>query len=171
MSDLSWFALTSIPQAEFKAAAQLRSSGYAVIVPSEWKWRRFGKMKRKRKTAYPLFARYVFVGCVEWPGKDTLKAQADLVQGYVSRGDGWPAQISAADVAYLKSLAGHAVPQAATSIHKAIKPGQEVNIVNGPFAGHRTFIKHIVAEEAQGLLKFLGGNREITFALDDLEAA
>lgn len=165
---MDWYAVTTAPQAEFKVAAALRERGLQTLVPVEYKWRRKSPHSpHKKKKAYPVFTRYVFVGFESQPQWYPL---ADIEPRPIKAicFNGQPAKLTARDVGYLSSFKAGAL---ATNPHKAIQVGKPAQVATGPFAGYTALVETISGERAKMALSIFGDYRPVEIPLAALEAA
>jgi transcription antitermination factor NusG len=166
---MSWFALITPPQTEFKAERILSQRfGYEVFCPKEIVWRRQSThSKRKVPVSYPLLPRYIFTRFEEDLPILTLM-QSQVVSGYVAC-DMQPAIIPDGDIDRLRFISGAPIVHA--SARKSLRPGDQAEITVGPFAGQITRVRSIRRHQATVLMKLLNSIQYVTVPLDALEAA
>ena len=165
---MDWYAVTTAPQREFDVAAALRERGLATLVPIEYKWRRKSPHSpHKKKKAYPVFTRYVFVGFEDRPQWYPL---ADIEPRPIRAicFNGQPAKLTAQDVGYLQSFTPDSQ---ASNPHKAIQVGKPAQVAIGPFAGYTALVENISGERARMALSIFGDFRPVEIPLASLEAA
>ena len=160
---LSWYAVHSKPRQEEQAQQQLQRQGYATYLP------RMRLRKRRRgkwaKVVEPLFPRYLFirVDASEQslaPVRSTLGVAGLVRFGHLLR------PVPDAIIDYLKQqeYAGTGLRSDDACPHQ---PGDEVEILEGPFAGLSGIFQTATGEErALVLLELLGRQNPITVAMD-----
>ncbi len=165
----TWYVLRVAPQTEFQVSDKLHTMGHSHLVPHEIK--HVAKGKRLRKRRFALYSRYVCVGIVGKPDWQTIQAiePGPVKPVQFNESDG-PATLSEREVDYLASIRGGDLP-AGFNLHRALKTGELARIASGNFAGHTTAIKAIDGNRATLQLTMLGGPRDVTIPLAQLEAA
>jgi len=175
---LRWYALTTVPSAEYGAQAQVKALGHKTLLPKDTYWQRVGATTKTEAKPYPIFRGYVFAG-FDGPMNLFLFKQAiegllermpgrALVRGVVGFG-GKPAQLTQDDVRFLMQLNGRSLP-ASQSI-RGLKVGDRARITSEAFRGHEVTVKDIDADakKARILLSFFGTLQEIPISVAALE--
>lgn len=164
----SWFALRTAPQKEFAVLEILRNRGVTCFVPTETKWRRYGR-KGKVPVSQPMLPRYLLI---QYPDPWVIvRAMQDRgVSGLVCFA-GVPAPIPERSIAWLARCSGAAVPTRTVAVHRAFVVGDCVEIVSGPFQGWRVELAEIKGEVGRVLMRMFGTERMVPVRLDHLEAA
>lgn len=168
-----WLVLKVAPQKEFEAAKQIADRGHASLCPFEVKWRRHhSRTRHKKRRKYPLFTRYVFAGISAWPHdyRDIIDSIED-VQGVVGVG-AVPALLSETEIEWLRAICetGGDV-STATSVHKAIKPGEPVRLTEGPFEGRVGPLSSIAGKNAEVILEIFNSMHVVKTTLSKIERA
>ena len=162
---MNWFAIRTVPthRVEFQVLEEINwRKPESALVPFEIEWerRRGSQHLRPKKVAiFPcyVFARFADVGdfiatrkfindLAEAKGK---KPPIVALVGYGAK----PAVLSAADVSFLQALSSPA--PSTVAIHKALRPGQQVRITHGAFAGHEAKVDSVDRKRIKVLLQFL----------------
>jgi transcription antitermination factor NusG len=170
-----WLVLRVAPQKEFEAAKQIADRGHAALCPFEQKWRRrHSRTRHKKQHKYPLFTRYVFAGISAWPGdyRDIIDS-IEEVQGVVGVG-AVPARLTESEIEWIKAICatgGDRDMQSATSVHKAIKPGEPVRIMEGSFEGKVGPLDCVLGKDAKVLIEIFNSMHLIKIPLAKIERA
>lgn len=180
-----WHILTTAPQREFTAQKALRDLGLSTMIPVEYRWhdaRKTGHAAKKAKTekevkAYPLWPRYVFVGC-EWFGFPWREVYSlnhvgrPLITGALYR-NGLPYALSKDEKNQVWLLTDVAKPQVPPDPSRRLYPGDKVRIVEGPFAGQMAMVHRSAknGESVTVLKKLFGTLVEATVPTSMVEAA
>jgi transcription antitermination factor NusG len=171
---LHWYALLVPPQKEFIAQRILHAKGLPTFVPVERKWRRKNKFtKTKELKTYALAPRYVFIGF-----RLGERLWFDLFNMHVISGvvglHGVPKEIpNEAMVSLISRYANGLVApdvQRFMRTRREFKAGDKVEIVEGPFAGHKVNVQEIVGSKATIVLELFGTEKNVSVGLDILEA-
>jgi len=127
-----WYAVHTHPQGEARARANLERQGYEVYLPLCRKWRRHAR--RTEIVAAPLFPRYLFVRLDVEAERWRPIVSTFGVSGLVCRG-GLPVPLPEGIVEAIKGRedAGAFVD---LTRQAALRPGDRVQVVAGPFADH-----------------------------------
>jgi transcriptional antiterminator RfaH len=140
----AWYVVYSKPRKEASAELHLRLRGIAVFYPQLV----LPDYVRSARRCVPLFPNYLFV-------KITLLARfSDVVwspgvKGFVGP-NGVPAPIDEEVVAFLQR---HTGPDGRLRARPDLRPGQEVEIIDGPFTGLMGIIQR--PPDAKGRIKVL----------------
>lgn len=174
---LDWYALTVRAGAERNVVRIIGRWGHYAMVPTVIRWRRVNRyQKQKHAVAYPLLARYVFLGLR--PGATRIwydLGNLSLVHSVVGFGD-QPSRLVISEVIDFLSANGEGqlqVPkvQRFMRTHREFAVGDEVEIVEGAFTGTRVKVEAITGTAARILLPFLGSVQEVSVPLANLEKA
>jgi transcription antitermination factor NusG len=167
---MSWYAVMSTPQREFDAVSVLADYGYEVFTPIERKHlKRYKGQRGNRVREYPMIRGYCFAQFDRIPWH-LLRDERETIRGVVSSGY-TPTPIPEDQIEAVKELSNVLVPYTnAVDTHRALRSGQVVEIVAGPFAGHITRLEHITLGKAMALIDMLGKAHPVEFDLDMLEA-
>ena len=163
--DLAWYVLRAVPKKEHLAAAMIR--GYEdveVFCPRI----RYSKRTRRGKVKFvePLFPTYLFVRADLRTTYRRLMATMG-VTGLVAYGDVVPTVPESLIAELRAEMAGeelHDVPDA------AIRPGQTVTLLEGPFKNWQAIVSGVIAAKDRVLLllDFLGRTLEVQVRAEDL---
>lgn len=168
-----WLVLRVAPQKEFEAAERIAGRGHQTLCPYEQKWRRkHSRTRHKKPHKYPVFTRYVFAGIAAWPQDyHDIKDNVEAVQDAVGFG-GRPAMLTYAEIQWIRTIAGRTVELGGgVSIHKAIEPGAQVVVSEGPFQGRTGTASCIVGRKAHVLLELFNSMQQVEIPLAKLERA
>ena len=165
---IRWYAAYTQPQAETRAAQELRQQGFDAFLPL---CRRLRRHARRTETVLrPLFPRYLFLAMdVErqrWRSVNGTRGVAQLVR----QGDR-PAPIPSGIIEALRARADAcgAVPLDSLALFER---GQVVTVTVGPFAGHTGRYEALTADERVVILvELLGRSVEVTVPLLHVDAA
>jgi transcriptional antiterminator RfaH len=143
-SNVAWYVVYSKPQREAWAELHLRRKGIEAFHPQL----ELPHYAGGRRRCVPLFPNYVFVQI------DLLARFYDVVwspgvKSFVGAG-GAPASLDETVVAFLKR---NATPEGRIVASSDLKAGQEVEIVDGPFAGLVAIIQE--PPDAKGRIRVL----------------
>lgn len=181
--DLRWYCLRIRAQREFHAERKLRERGHHAYCPVEIKMvRRIGREKRRVPKAYPLCLRYAFIG--EEIGRplpwlmlldDRYRDPAlAMIQGVIHIG-GSPGAIPASEMQRVFANAKAPTPyRGSVNPHVGIilpKTGDNVEIMDGPFAGRMVKIEDVHGHHARIILELFGGLCDADVPLEYLEVA
>ncbi len=159
-----WFVVTTVPQGEIKAAAELQSAGLATMAPTYKRASRHARRLIERTE--PHLRRYVCVAAdtetVIW--RESTKAKH--VARPLTHASGAIARVRAHEVDRLAVLDG-------VSPDKDSGPrlivGHVVRITDGPFIGFTGPIVYLSSEVAQVELQMFGAARRVPIAVESLE--
>ena len=163
----SWYLAVTKPQSEFKAQENLLRQGYETYLPLVQTSRRRNGKKVNRTEAF--FPRYLFIYLDKetdnWaPIRSTLG-----VAGMVRFG-GMPAVVPENMIDNLKSNENEFGLQSFEK--KELKLGDKVEIIDGPFAGHKAIYQKMKStERVSVLLDIVGKNTQVTLSVHELEMA
>ncbi len=165
-----WYALMTIPQKELASQMVLERRGYRCFLPTEIKYRRSRREKKRRAVTYPMMRGYIFVafdGDIPWMDL----ARLNIIRGVVGF-DGRPAPIDDDAMRRLEKMSGASIPhRSSVNTHKALRPGDMAEIVSGQFYGTIVQVTGIKGEKARIMLSLFGGERELEISASALEAA
>jgi transcription antitermination factor NusG len=167
---MAWYALMTVPQREFDAVAVMADFGFEAFTPTEQKHlKRYKGQRGNRVKSYPMIRGYCFAWFDRIPWH-ILRDERETIRGVVSSGI-TPTPIPDDQIAAVRQLSTVVVPyRNAVDTHRALRSGQVVEIVSGPFAGHVTRLEHITLGKAMALIDMLGKAHPVEFDLDMLEA-
>lgn len=188
--NLFWLALRVEPRSEFAVESHLRKCGYQAICPTETKVKRVSRYSKKtRKATYPLFPGYVFFGtdgrCPNWDEPLYLTAgdrsEREDIRHYAKRSgrvwrvlsrDGVPYVLSSRELNDVCAQARVSTPnRQSVNTHKAIRQGDEVSVIDGPWKGWTVKAKAIASEKIRTVVNLLGKDHEIDIPFSHCEAA
>lgn len=165
---MNWYCLRTAPQKENAVTQILTARGVTAFCPTETKWRRHGRKKRQ-PVERPMLPRYILIRCEEpWAIVHAMRGRG--VCGLVCFG-GAPARIPERAVEWLARRSGAALSTRSSAVHRAFAPGDQVDIIAGPFQGWRVELTTIKGEAGVVLLRMFGSERRVPIRLDQLEAA
>lgn len=163
----SWYLVVTKPQAEFKAQENLLRQGYETYLPLVQTTRRRNGKRINRTEAF--FPRYLFISLDQdtdnWaPIRSTIG-----VVGMVRFG-GMPAVVPEELITKLKENESEFGLQAIKQ--KTLKPGDKVEIIDGPFVGYHAVYQGLkTAERVSILLDIVGKNTQVILSTHELEIA
>lgn len=170
LSDYTWHALFCPPNQELATAHELwEEAGVPMIVPAAKNWREIRPgSKRTHIAMVPVFPRYLFTGFRSPPNWMALRERYSSIQGYMSFGAG-PSIIKLSDMEWLRDLreelAGRKKP---LPFEEAIRPGDQVKIARGTFAGHVVTVDKVVAKKIHAFKELLGGMVLVKISLGEV---
>jgi transcription antitermination factor NusG len=173
---LTWLVLRVAPQKEFEAERRIRLRGHQTLCPFELKWRRKSVYtKHKVSKPYPIFTRYVFTGIERWPHDfRDIQDNIEEVQGVVGAGHD-PVHLSEPEMNWIKAIADAQGDlksiASAVAVHKAIKPGDNVRIIEGPYFGHVGPMESIIGQNAQVVVQIFNSMHLVKVPMAKLERA
>lgn len=158
-ADPQWYIFVTAPQGEVAAGAWLRRNGVPECwFPTEPKWRRVprGKVRKVRYFA-PVVPRYLFAVIDKEPNWDVLFARArGKLVGVVSC-NGTPIPIPERDMMAMRQVPARlAAITEKRRIAAMIRPGDRVEIEDGPLAGWTVDVARIHAGIASIVIPMLG---------------
>lgn len=181
MKPVEWFVIRTIPvhRIEFSVLHALNQREHPAMVPFEEKKLRKHKQRDWRTERYPLFACYVFAGFEGFrdfiEAREAINAQAERmgkkppILGAVGYRKDKPAVLTEREVGFLRSLSA---PRAtAVNLHKAIRPGTEISILDGPFAGHRAVVDSMTRKGVRAMLYLFNTMHLVEIKAAAMEAA
>jgi transcription antitermination factor NusG len=175
VSDLTWFALTTPPQREFRVQRILNQLGITAFCPQEWRWRRKSRYcKAKRRIDYPAYPRIVFVGVPQGRGLPwTTLSNIHLVTGFVARPDTMMPQVFATnDVIQVMKASKTPLferPKEEAYEPPSFVPGEAVRIADGPLAGVELSVRKVVGHQVYCSVELLGREVEQELPAEVLE--
>jgi transcription antitermination factor NusG len=166
----NWYMISVPPQKEFAAWLILNQRGFTVYLPTERKYRRANRYKKSKElTQYPLMSRYMFVGFDGFEDWYSL-FRFHLVQNVLGV-NGEPKQIDRNWIkqsyrAYHDYKPPHELKYMRSG-HE-FKEGDMVEVIDGPFDGHKIKVEEIVGKKAISTVKFLNIDTKVSIPLDNL---
>lgn len=151
VSDVIWFAVRTAHGCELMVRDELNGNGHRAYCPLGRRRVWYKKTGRKVTVQRPVFTRYAFVGCSM--ARPLGKRSADKIEAILSDAKG-PLRIPAAVIKRINDLelAGEWDEDKAWSEKTLFRPGEEVRIAAGPFAGFQAVFEARTAEERIKLL-------------------
>jgi transcriptional antiterminator RfaH len=134
-----WFAVYTKPRSEKKLKASLDKRGIQVYLPllaQKKKW-----SDRWKIIETPLFSSYVFVKIVY--SEDSLTVLKDPNSVFIVKFSGKPAIIEDDDIEMLEFFLKEFPDRLKIEEMEKLKPGKEVTIQRGPFAGRKAIVERI----------------------------
>lgn len=173
---MDWFAICTRPQRELAAVDALEAYGLDVFCPVQHRWSRprLGSKRKRAPIPYPMLRGYIFAQfasamLIPW---NVLRAERSTVRAVLAL-DGVPRALPAVQVEALRTLSETAQPYNwAVDTHGAMLPvpGQMVEIVSGPYAGHVTRVDEVTLSRVKALLELLGGPRLVSLPVEHVRA-
>ena len=155
----------------------LRQQGFQVFLPTKRVWRQKSKYsKQKTLVTYPLLVGWVFVGWPENQSKWRELFNIHLVRDVAGVGK-QPLQIAPDVMSDIMMRWGkEKMHQAPTQerymrTHHEFNIGDTVQIVAGPFEGQIIKVMDLKGAQAEILMPFLGGERQMAIKTQYLEVA
>ncbi len=177
--EYAWYVLATTPvhRIEFEVATRLNQLERATMVPFEDK-----AIKRKGRryletVRFPLFTRYVFVQLPTHAIRHEYHILKGIegVQGLVSasRSDFVPMRLNEETVGFVRSLSDRGWGKGATvtTLHKAFQPGMDVQIIDGPFYGHKAKVDSVTRKRIGVMIQLFGSSRLVEFGPEQLAVA
>lgn len=157
---MAWYAIASKPQREIAGADALSAAGYEAFTPVDY--RRPGRKTlanvQRKPVPVPMFRGYLFAQFDRIPWT-VLRSSKDTLRGVVSM-NGLPIEIPAQQISAVRAISGTAQPYSLASDTLRAKlpvPGQQVEIISGPFTGVLARVDHVTVGHIVALLDVLGG--------------
>ena len=163
----SWYLVVTKPQSEFKAQENLLRQGYEIYLPLVQTTRRRNDKNVKRTEAF--FPRYLFISLDKETDNWSPIRSTFGVAGMVRFG-GMPAVVPSELIDKLKQNENEFGLQSFEK--KELKLGDKVDIIDGPFEGHKAIYQKMKsAERVSVLLDIVGKNTQVTLSVHELEIA
>lgn len=163
----SWYLVVTKPQSEFKAQDNLNRQGYKTYLPLVQITRRRNGKNLKRTEAF--FPRYLFIHLDKETDNWSPIRSTIGVAGMVRFGS-LPAVVPEKLINKLKNSEDEFGIQSIKT--KELKPGEQVEIINGPFAGYKAIYQKMKsAERVSVLLDIVGKNTQVSLSVHELEIA
>lgn len=171
IKSLHWFAVCTPAQKEFAAWLILNQRGYNVYLPTLRKFRRVNRYtKEKRKISYPVVPRYLYLG-FDTPTPDWFALyRFVLVQSIVGI-NGVPAQIDPRWIVENMRTYHDYQPDGSERYMRTgreFKVGDKVEVLDGPFDGHKIVVEEISGKLAKSRIKFLNTDIDVEFPIENL---
>lgn len=170
--DLRWYCAFTPPGKEDAARYMLDERGYLCFRPVR-KVHRYVNRHRKKKVEkfYPVLPRYLFVGVASPLDLEPLLFM-DLIQGFLSQ-DGKKRELGQFEMKTLMQLNPEAPDYHAYMLtHQEYEPGDDVEILTGPYAGHLVTVDRIIGKKdnarAQIRVNVFNREMEVLVPLDNL---
>jgi len=172
-----YYALRTRPQAEFKAAARLKSMGeddgtIKPYVPKETTRRRIsaGKIREVERPVVPGLVFAGFIGPVPWATVTDLPE----VSGFFCRA-GAPVEIPGLAIQRLRAIEAELAEMEAywqrQRSPRVFRAGDKVALKSGAFAGRVAEVRRARKDQLRVVLELLGSEREVTVGVESVEAA
>lgn len=184
-----WLALRVEPRSEFAVESHLRKCGYQAICPTETKVKRVSRYSKKtRKATYPLFPGYVFFGtdgrCPNWDEPLYLTAgdrsEREDIRHYAKRSgrvwrvlsrDGVPYVLSSRELEDVCAQARQNNPnRSSVNTHRAVRVGQEVDVLEGVYTGWRLKAQSIVSDFIETTVEMFGKPHPVRIPIASVRA-
>jgi len=163
----SWYLVVTKPQSEFKAQENLQRQGYETYLPLVQISRRRNGRNVKRTEAF--FPRYLFISLDKETDNWSPIRSTIGVAGMVRFG-GMPAQAPNELIDNLKNNEDEFGLQLTQK--KELKQGDKVEIIDGPFEGHKAIYQKMKStERVSVLLDIVGKNTQVSLSVHELEIA
>lgn len=163
----SWYLMVTKPQSEFKAQENLLRQGYEIYLPLVQTSRRRNGKTIKRTEAF--FPRYLFIFLNKETDNWASIRSTFGISGMVRFG-GMPAVVPDNIITNLKSNENEFGLQSFEK--KELKLGDKVDIIDGPFEGHKAaYQKMKSTERVSVLLDIVGKNTQVTLSVHELDIA
>ena len=163
----SWYLVVTKPQSEFKAQENLLRQGYETYLPLvQISRRRNGKNTNRTEAFFP---RYLFIYLDKETDNWAPIRSTFGVAGMVRFG-GMPAQVHNVLIESLKNNENEFGLQSFEK--KELKQGDKVDIIDGPFEGHKAIYQKMKStERVSVLLDIVGKNTQVTLSIHELDVA
>ena len=163
----SWYLISTKPRMEKQAEENLNRQGYETYLPMVKNSRR--RNSRYIKVIEAFFPRYLFIH-LNTQSDNWSPIRSTLGVSRLVQFGGIPA---IAPVNLIESLKANEDELGFQDIEKKeMKPGDKVNIINGPFTGYSViYNKNKSAERVTVLLNIVGKPSELTICEHDLQLA
>lgn len=163
----SWYLVVTKPQSEFKAQENLLRQGYEIYLPLVQTSRRRNDKNIIRTEVF--FPRYLFISLDKETDNWSPIRSTFGVAGMVRFG-GMPAAVPESLIDNLKKNENEFGLQSLEN--KALKQGDKVEIIDGPFEGYKAIYQKMKStERVSVLLDIVGKNTQVTLSVHELEIA
>lgn len=163
----SWYLIVTKPQSEFKAQENLLRQGYEIYLPLVQTSRRRNGKNIKRTEAF--FPRYLFIFLDKETDNWSPIRSTIGVAGMVRFG-GLPAVVPELMIDNMKNNEDEFGLQNLKK--KELKTGDSVQIIDGPFEGHKAIYQEMKSSvRVSVLLDIVGKNTQVTLSVHELEIA
>ncbi len=162
-----WYLVVTKPQSEFKAQENLMRQGYEIYLPLvQTSCRRKGKNVKRTEAFFP---RYLFIHLDKEADNWSPIRSTIGVAGMIRFG-GMPAVVPESILDNLKKNENEFGLQSIEK--KELNLGDKVEIIDGPFEGHKAvFQKMKSADRVSVLLDVVGKNTQVILSMHELEIA
>ena len=167
-----WYAIRTATCQETKAASSLRELGLSVYLPQETRWVRLGKRPDREKKQAPLFSGYLFA--LLDPDDIYFAEMAEGVHCVVGKGltRQTVEPLKLGSLALAESMGLFDQTWSATPEKWAPRPGDNVRVVSGQYAGWFGQVMHAKGDNRVQLMTELFGRRQkVDLPIANLEAA
>lgn len=166
----AWFVLYCNVRSEQKACENLTKQGFDAYWPVRIEQRIRRHTKAKHEVTLPLFPRYIFVR--QFPIEDHLSwfmiRKTDGIESALYR-NGSPALVPGPVIADLRQAEQSGAFNQMIPDRSALKTGQSVRIMAGPFEGHLATVQSVLpGTTARVLMKLFGSTRPAHVPIDAL---
>jgi transcriptional antiterminator RfaH len=157
-----WYLVYSKPRQELRAQEQLANQGFESFTPLIT----LNKIRAGKTTTVtePLFPRYLFLKCPQIPNLSTIRSTRG-VAGLVRFGD----TLATVPTTLVHLLLQNQLERQQQAPAQPFKPGETLEILNGPFASlNAVFKQSDGAHRSIILLNFLGQQLQLNMQNKDL---
>ena len=161
----SWYLVVTKPQSEFKAQDNLNRQGYETYLPLVQTTRRRNGKNVKRTEAF--FPRYLFIH-LDTESDNWSPIRSTIGVAGMVRFGGLPAVVPETLINKLINSEDEIGNQSINK--KELKPGEQVEIIDGPFAGYKAIYQKMKStKRVSVLLDIVGKNTQLTLSVHELE--
>ena len=163
----SWYLVVTKPQSEFKAQENLQRQGYETYLPLvQTSRRRNGKHIKRTEVFFP---RYIFIS-LDKENDNWAPIRSTIGVAGMVRFGGMPAVVPDVLIENMKNNQDEFGLQVIQK--KELLIGDSVEIIDGPFAGHKAIYQGMKSSERVSvLLDIVGKNTQVTLSVHELEIA
>ena len=163
----SWYLVVTKPQSEFKAQENLLCQGYEIYLPLVQNSRRRNGKHIKRTEAF--FPRYLFIS-LDKENDNWAPIRSTIGVAGMVRFGGMPAVVPDVLIENMKNNQDEFGLQVIQK--KELLIGDSVEIIDGPFVGHKAIYQGMKSSERVSvLLDIVGKNTQVTLSVHELEIA
>ncbi len=164
----TWHVVQTHPHSESKARFHLERQGFDVYLPRYWKSRRHARKTERVQT--PLFPRYMFVALnlIEqhwWSINSTVGVK------HMISDDVGPVAVPETVIAEIRDREGEDGTVCLSGPASPFRPGEQIQISEGPLSGLTAIFSHISGDQRVNLLlDLLGRSTKVRIPLRSVSA-
>ena len=162
-----WYVMRVRSGRQARATEDLREAGIEFYQPTMRKEIRHHQTKKWITREFPLFTGYIFANL--WLTDFGKLRDIACVLGVLGDGDGSPIPIADDVVRMVKDAQDRGDFDELRPTQRRLRPGTQVQVMDGPLAGQYTTITSVVGKRAiRAVVGFLGSHREVEIPLENI---